>query len=89
MNTTRTGGEALVHGLLSHGIDTVFGIPGVQNDHLYNAIYAAGDRIRHIHTRHEQGVAYMALASGKTGVFSCRARSRIPQCHRGARNRLR
>ena len=73
MTTIRTGGEALVHGLLSHGIDTNFGLPGVQNDHFYNAVYDAGDRIRAIHTRHEQGAAYMALgyalASGKTGVY--------------------
>ncbi|MCY3993317.1 MAG: thiamine pyrophosphate-binding protein [Caldilineaceae bacterium] len=73
MTTIRTGGESLVHGLLSHGIDTIFGLPGVQNDHFYNAVYDAGDRIRAIHTRHEQGAAYMALgyalASGKTGVY--------------------
>ena len=45
----------------------------MQNDHFYNAVYHAGDKIRHIHARHEQGAAYMAfgyaLASGKTGVF--------------------
>ena len=73
MKTIKTGGEALVHGLLSHGIDTIFGLPGVQNDHFYNAVYDAGNGIRHIHARHEQGAAYMALgyaqASGKTGVY--------------------
>ena len=73
MKKTKTGGEALVHGLLSHGINTIFGVPGVQNDHFYNAVYDAGDQIRHIHARHEQGAAYMALgyaqASGKTGVY--------------------
>ena len=73
MKKTKTGGEALVHGLLSHGINTIFGVPGVQNDHFYNAVYDAGDQIRHIHTRHEQGAAYMALgyalASGKPGVY--------------------
>ena len=73
MLTTRTGGEALVHGLLAHGIDTVFGLPGVQNDYFYNAVYDVGERMRVIHPRHEQGAAYMALgyalASGKTGVY--------------------
>ncbi|MDE0199088.1 MAG: thiamine pyrophosphate-binding protein, partial [Caldilineaceae bacterium] len=73
MTTTRTGGEALVHALLSHGIDTIFGLPGVQNDYFYTAVHDARDRMRVIHTRHEQGAAYMALgyaqASGKTGVF--------------------
>ncbi len=74
MTTSRTGGEALVHALLSHGIDTIFGLPGVQNDYFYTAVYDARDRMRVIHTRHEQGAAYMALgyalASGKTGVFA-------------------
>ena len=73
MTTTRTGGEALVHGLLSHGIDTIFGLPGVQNDYFYTALYDVRDRMRLIHTRHEQGAAYMALgyalASAKTGVY--------------------
>ena len=73
MTITRTGGEALVHGLLAHGIDTIFGLPGIQTDHFYNAVYDVGDRMRLIHTRHEQGAAYMALgyalASGKTGVY--------------------
>lgn len=78
MAKTVTGGEALVHSLLSHGIDTIFGLPGVQNDYFYNAVYDAnhktGDHLRVIHTRHEQSAAYMALgyalASGKTGVYS-------------------
>ena len=73
MTTIRTGGEALVHALLSHGIDTIFGLPGVQNDYFYAAVYDSRDRLRVIHTRHEQGAAYMALgyalASGRTGVY--------------------
>ena len=73
MKKTKTGGEALVHGLLSHGINTIFGVPGVQNDHFYNAVYDAGDQIRHIHSRHEQGAAYVALGyalpSGNPGVY--------------------
>lgn len=72
--TKLTGGQAVVHSLLNQGIDTLFGLPGVQNDWLYNALYDAGDKIRVIHTRHEQGAGYMALgyalASGKVGVFS-------------------
>ena len=73
MAKTRTGGEALVHGLLAHGIDTIFGLPGVQNDYFYTAAYDAGERLRLVHTRHEQGAAYMALgyalASGRTGAY--------------------
>ncbi len=67
-----TGGQAVVRSLIKEGVDTVFGIPGVQNDWLYNAFYDYQDEIRVIHTRHEQGAGYMALgynlASGKVGV---------------------
>ena len=69
-----TGGEAIVRALVDHGIDTIFGLPGIQNDWLYNALYDARDRIRVLHTRHEQGAAYMALgyalARGDIGVYN-------------------
>ncbi len=72
--TKATGGEAIVQSLIAHGVDTLFALPGVQNDHFFNALYDAGDKIRVIHTRHEQGAAYMALgyalASDKVGVYS-------------------
>ena len=67
-----TGGQAVVDALSSHGFDTLFGLPGVQNDWLYNALYDADGAIRVIHTRHEQGAMYMALgqalATGKPAV---------------------
>lgn len=69
-----TGGEAVVQSLLNHGIDTIFGLPGVQNDFLFNALYDAQEKIKVIHTRHEQGAAYMAfgaaIATGEPAVFS-------------------
>ncbi len=69
-----TGGAAIVQSLINHGVDTIFALPGVQNDALFNALYDAGDQIRVIHTRHEQGAAYMALgyalASERVGVYS-------------------
>ena len=72
--TQFTGGEAVVKTLIAHGIHTLFGLPGVQNDWLYNALYDARDQIRVIHTRHEQGAGYMALgyalATGEISVFN-------------------
>lgn len=69
-----TGGEAVVKALRAHGVHTIFGLPGVQNDYFFNALHDEGDAIRVIHTRHEQGAAYMALgyalATGEVGVFS-------------------
>jgi acetolactate synthase-1/2/3 large subunit len=69
-----TGGKALVEMLRRHGVDTIFALPGVQNDALFVAFYDAGEALRVIHTRHEQGAAYMAYgyarASGKVGAYA-------------------
>ena len=69
-----TGGEAIVRGLVDHGVDTVFALPGVQTYGLMDALKLAEPRIRTIGARHEQGVGYMAFgyarASGRPGVFS-------------------
>jgi len=68
-----TGGEALVEMLRRHGVDTVFALPGVQNDALFTALYDARNAIRVVHTRHEQAAAYMAYgyarAAGRVGVY--------------------
>jgi len=69
-----TTGEATVAMLAANGLDTVFCLPGVQNDYLFDAMHKAQDRIRPIHTRHEQGAAYMALgaamASGRPSAYA-------------------
>jgi acetolactate synthase-1/2/3 large subunit len=68
-----SGGQALVGALLQEGIDTVFGIPGVQLDWAYNALHDERDKIRVVHTRHEQATAYMAdgyaRSTGKVGTY--------------------
>jgi acetolactate synthase-1/2/3 large subunit len=58
-----TTAEATVATLIAHAIDTVYALPGVHNDHLFDALAHAADRIRTVHTRHEQGAAYMALGA--------------------------
>lgn len=67
-----TGGGAVVAALRANGVDMVFGLPGLQLDHLFNAFHDAGPALRVINARHEQGVAYMALgaaqATGRPGV---------------------
>jgi acetolactate synthase I/II/III large subunit len=71
--TGMTGGEALVEMLRRHGVDTVFALPGVQNDALFAALYDARNAIRVVHTRHEQAAAYMAYgyarATGRVGTY--------------------
>ena len=72
--STMTTAEAVVEALLRHGVTTIYGVPGVHNDPLFDACYFARDRLRLIHTRHEQGSAYMALgaalATGQPQVFT-------------------
>src|SRR6202008_1082517 len=58
-----TTAEEIVASLIAHGLDTIYALPGVQNDHLFDALFKAQDRIRVVHTRHEQGAAYMALGA--------------------------
>ncbi|CCD88486.1 putative acetolactate synthase large subunit [Bradyrhizobium sp. ORS 285] len=70
--TTLTGGEAIVSGLVAHGVDTVFGLPGAQVYGLFDAFHQA--QLKVVGARHEQACGYMAFgyarASGKPGVFS-------------------
>jgi acetolactate synthase I/II/III large subunit len=72
--TMMTTGEATVATLIAHGFDTIYALPGVHNDHLFDALHQAGERLRVVHTRHEQGAAYMALgaalATGKPQAYS-------------------
>ena len=69
-----TTAEALVEALVAHGVTTAYALPGVHNDHLFDALFKAADRIRTVHTRHEQGAAYMALgaalATGKPQTYA-------------------
>jgi len=71
---TLTAAEAAVATMVAHGIDTLYALPGVQNDFLFEALFGAGDRMRTVHTRHEQGAAYMALgaalATGKPQAYA-------------------
>ncbi|MAM13242.1 MAG: hypothetical protein CML23_22870 [Rhizobiaceae bacterium] len=63
-------GEALVHLLEAHGVEVVFGIPGVHTAELYRGL--AVSKIRHVTPRHEQGAGFMAdgyaRVTGRPGV---------------------
>ena len=66
-----TGGQALVAALKQHRLEVIFGLPGVQLDWLFDALYDARDDVRLYHTRHEQATSYMAdgyaRVTGKVG----------------------
>ena len=67
-----TGGQALAASLVREGVETVFGLPGVQLDWAFDALYEARDSVTTYHTRHEQATAYMAdgyaRTTGRVGV---------------------
>jgi sulfopyruvate decarboxylase TPP-binding subunit len=69
-----TAADATVDAMATHGIRTIYALPGVQNDYLFGALFKASDRMRTVHTRHEQGAAYMALgaalATGKPVAYA-------------------
>ena len=71
--TRMTTARAIVRSLVANGVDTVFGLPGVQLDALFNALHDERNHIRVIHPRHEQAAAYMALgyaqASARIGAY--------------------
>src|SRR5580765_8495879 len=70
--TSTSGGEAIVNGLVAHGVDTVFGLPGAQIYGLFDAFHQA--QLKVIGARHEQACGYMAYgyarSTGKPGIFS-------------------
>ncbi len=65
--------QAIVKMLELNGIDQLFCLPGVQNDPLFDVLFDAAERIRIVHTRHEQGAGYMALgaalATGRPSAY--------------------
>jgi acetolactate synthase-1/2/3 large subunit len=69
-----SGGDAVIRSVLGHGISAIYCLPGVQSDHLFNAMFDVGEALAVVHTRHEQGAAYMALgaalATGRPAVYS-------------------
>jgi acetolactate synthase-1/2/3 large subunit len=66
--------QATVETLRRHGVDTVYAVPGIHNDALFDALHDAREQVRVIHARHEQTTAYMALgaalATGAPQVFA-------------------
>lgn len=65
--------ELVVDRLIDAGLSPLFCLPGVQNDDFFDALFDRQAELPPIHTRHEQGAAYMALgaalATGKPQVF--------------------
>lgn len=69
----RTCAEITIKTMIANGIETLYCLPGVQNDDFFDALVRVGSAIRPVHTRHEQATAYMALgaamATGKPQAY--------------------
>lgn len=65
--------ESVIKTLIANGIDTLYCLPGVQNDDFFDALHRVGGAIKPINARHEQATAYMALgaalATGKPQAY--------------------
>jgi acetolactate synthase-1/2/3 large subunit len=65
-----TAAELAIATLEAHGVEVVFGVPGVHTLALYDALHRSS--IRHVLSRHEQGAGFMAdgyaRATGRPGV---------------------
>src|SRR6266536_1785957 len=66
-----TGAQLLVAALKAHGVDTIFGVPGIHNLAIYDALVDE-PAIRVVTTRDERGAGHMAdghaRATGRPGV---------------------
>ncbi|MBA9076311.1 biosynthetic-type acetolactate synthase large subunit [Rufibacter quisquiliarum] len=71
-DTMMSGSQALLHGFVVEGVDTIFGYPGGAIMPIYDALYDFEGDLKHILVRHEQGGIHAgqgyARSSGKVGV---------------------
>jgi len=65
--TRMTGGQAVVRTLRANGVSVAFGIPGMHNLAIYDAMHAEAEGLRHILARHEGGAGFMANGYARTG----------------------
>ena len=66
------GSEAVILSLIEENVDIIFGYPGGAMIPIYDSLYDYNDQIKHILTRHEQGLVHAAdgyaRVTGKPGV---------------------
>ncbi len=74
METKRklSGSQIVIETLIEQGVTDIFGYPGSQVLDIYDALFKAKGRIRHVLMAHEQGAAHAAdgyaRTTGKVGV---------------------
>ncbi|MFL6229549.1 MAG: thiamine pyrophosphate-dependent enzyme [Pyrinomonadaceae bacterium] len=68
----KTAADVLVEGIISWGVDTIFGLPGDGINGIMEALRTRQDRVRFVQVRHEEAAAFMACAYAKyTGRLGC------------------
>jgi len=65
MGETQTVSDVLVERLIAWGVDTVFGLPGDGINGVMEALRTHRDRIRFVHTKHEETAALAAVGHAK------------------------
>src|ERR1700745_1063079 len=55
--TEMTAADAGVATLVPHGLDTIYALPGLQNDPLFDALFRFSDRLCTLPHPHQQGAA--------------------------------
>lgn len=69
------GAQAIIRMLIEYKVDVIFGVPGDTSLPLYEALYDASPKIRHILARDERSATFMADAyariSHKPGICEC------------------
>jgi acetolactate synthase I/II/III large subunit len=69
------GAEVLVQMLLEYKVEVIFGVPGDTSLPLYEALYDAAPKIRHVMARDERSASFMADAyarnAHKPGICEC------------------
>ncbi|MEO1941533.1 MAG: acetolactate synthase large subunit [Campylobacterales bacterium] len=67
-----SGAQMVIEALLREGVEVVFGYPGGAIMNVYDELYKARGKLKHILTKHEQGAVHAAdgyaRSSGKVGV---------------------
>jgi acetolactate synthase-1/2/3 large subunit len=55
--------DIVVESLVANDIDILYCLPGIQNDPFFDVLFKHQAKIRPLHSRHEQGAAYMAMGA--------------------------
>ena len=59
----RSTADIMVDGLIANGVDTLYTLPGIQNDPFFDAVWKQQSKLKPLHARHEQGSAYLAMGA--------------------------